>query len=880
MPLSRKQSFRAAAQVQQSYSDKITETVRTALISKDEIEIPDIENIVNALKFINVNEACSDIKQEDLPTIFDECNLRLGGHVIRQKLTNYGIKLHSTGFVDLEVVGKLYVEIKNDLENEASQMDFRSTLKKNKKVRQAKVVKKDKKDDVIPEEQEASVESANIDQTPGGSADLPASEQETQGTLTSHTYSVAERISFSNWINEKLEKDPYVKDYLPIDPNSPTDLFEKCTDGLVLIRMIKIIKASLINDRVINKFTANNLAQKDVFENIKNSKVVFQKIENINLALNTAAAIGCNTVNQDASSILYDANPYLILGLLWQIIRCGLFVEIELEKSLEIYDKLRLLIEAGEDFGKLYSLNPEEILVRWVNYHLEANKNYDGLPIKNFSSDIKDSKAYQCLLEELQRQEKIHNTEFSEKNIILAPNYNETKDLTARAVHVLKMADNLGCKAFISHKDIISGNSKLNTAFVANLFNKKLHLYKTDVDVEDEENDLTQEILDENLDEYQEGDEEKVYKNWINSLDLNSQCNYLYMDLRDGVILLKLIDKISPGIVAWKKKVNYPPFKTPLEGGENCCYALYLAEEKLAEVQKTLGVKLAGCTRGHDINTANPRVLTLGLVWQLMRSYTLSLLYSLASETEEASGGPKIDLVGSDIDETQVLNWVNNKLENFESEKIKNFKDSKLKSGFAIAECLESIRKISNPDGEKIESSYNKDDSKEQKLDNASYLIGVARKMGALVYTLPEHIVRADSKMMLCLFITLMILEKQEILNNYWTSLALQTQKEFAAEVFEEKQEVAEPQGHSENIPVAIHEVKEEYRGTDLQFDNLCTGIPIQIPANQQPIRIPGLRRKDTFRNGSMKKSGSGLKSRVSVMKPMGLALCQEGSDH
>ena len=47
------------------------------------------------------------------------------------------------------------------------------------------------------------------------------------------------------------------------------------------------------------------------------------------------------------------------------------------------------------------------------------------------------------------------------------------------------------------------------------------------------------------------------------------------------------------------------------------------------------------------------------------------------------------------------------------------------------------------------------------KMENARYVISIARRMGAVVYTLPEDIVESQPKMVLCLIITLMVLEKQ-----------------------------------------------------------------------------------------------------------------------
>lgn len=58
--------------------------------------------------------------------------------------------------------------------------------------------------------------------------------------------------------------------------------------------------------------------------------------ENLNLALNSASAIGCQVVNIGAQD-LKEGKPHLVLGLLWQIIKIGLFADIELSRNEGVY---------------------------------------------------------------------------------------------------------------------------------------------------------------------------------------------------------------------------------------------------------------------------------------------------------------------------------------------------------------------------------------------------------------------------------------------------------------------------------------------------------------------------------------------------------------
>lgn len=50
------------------------------------------------------------------------------------------------------------------------------------------------------------------------------------------------------------------------------------------------------------------------------------------MALNSASAIGCTVVNIDAHDLM-AGKPHLVLGLLWQVIKVGLFADIELSRN-------------------------------------------------------------------------------------------------------------------------------------------------------------------------------------------------------------------------------------------------------------------------------------------------------------------------------------------------------------------------------------------------------------------------------------------------------------------------------------------------------------------------------------------------------------------
>ncbi len=168
----------------------------------------------------------------------------------------------------------------------------------------------------------------------------------------------------------------------------------------------------------------------------------FQMTENNNLAVNSAKAIGCSVVNIGSGDIM-EAREHLILGLIWQIVRIGLMSKITLNNHPELFR----LLEPGEDINDLLKLPPEQILLRWLNYHLK-NAGSDRR-VNNFSGDIKDSVVYTIVMNRL----------VPDKCDTEALN---VSDLNKRAELVLNNAQKIDCKKFLKPRDIVNGNPKLN----------------------------------------------------------------------------------------------------------------------------------------------------------------------------------------------------------------------------------------------------------------------------------------------------------------------------------------------------------------------------------------------------------------------------------
>ncbi|XP_009687268.1 plastin-1 [Struthio camelus] len=507
---------------------------------------------------------------------------------------------------------------------------------------------------------------------------------------TQHSYSEEEKVAFVNWINKALQDDPDCKHLLPMDP-SDASLFKSLADGIILCKMINFSQPDTIDERAINKKKLTR----------------FTVSENLNLALNSASAIGCTVVNI-GSQDLQEGKPHLVLGLLWQIIKVGLFADIEISRN----EALIALLNEGEELEQLLKLSPEELLLRWVNYHLT---NAGWQKINNFSQDIKDSRAYYHLLNQIAPK----GDNFEEVPIkIDFSGFHEKNDLK-RAECMLQQAEKLGCRQFVTPADVVAGNPKLNMAFVANLFNTYPTLHKPD-----------NSAYDLNLLEG-ESKEERTFRNWMNSLGISPYVNHLYSDLSDALIIFQLYD-MTRVPVDWNR-VNKPPY--PFLGGnmkkiENCNYAVELGKTKAK-------FSLVGIA-GHDLNEGN-RTLTLALVWQLMRRYTLNVLSDLGE--------------GEKVNDEIIIKWVNQTLANANKKtSITSFKDKSISTSLPVLDLIDAIApKAVRPEMVKREHL-----SDEDKLNNAKYAISVARKIGARIYALPDDLVEVKPKMVMTVFACLM----------------------------------------------------------------------------------------------------------------------------
>jgi plastin-1 len=500
-----------------------------------------------------------------------------------------------------------------------------------------------------------------------------------------HTINEDERVAFTTHINAVLAGDPDIGQLLPF-PTDSFEMFDACKDGLVLAKLINDSVPDTIDERVMNK----------AGRKIK-SLNAFHMTENNNIVIESAKGIGCSVVNIGAGDII-EVREHLILGLIWQIIRRGLLGKIDIKLHPELYR----LLEDDETLEQFLRLPPEQILLRWFNYHLKNAK--WPRRVNNFSSDVKDGENYTVLLNQLAPD-------------VCSRGPLQTQDLLQRAEQVLQNAEKLECRKFLTPTALVAGNPKLNLAFVANLFNTHPGLDPLEEGEKPEIEDFDA-----------EGEREaRVFTLWLNSLDVQPVVQSFFDDLRDGSILLQAYEKVIPGSVNMRH-VNKPP----AHGGEMSRFKAVENTNYAVELGKQNRFSLVGI-QGADI-TDGQRTLTLGLVWQLMRR---DILNTLAAVSQRMG---KRELSDSDM-----IKWANEmSRKGGRNSAVRSFKDPAILSGVFLLDVLNGMKQgyvdydLVTP-GKTDEDAY----------ANAKLSISIARKMACTIYLVPDDIVQGRARLVM-----------------------------------------------------------------------------------------------------------------------------------
>ncbi|CAN7055886.1 unnamed protein product [Brassica oleracea var. botrytis] len=513
-----------------------------------------------------------------------------------------------------------------------------------------------------------SVQARGVEKSGGSKASSSSSFLKTSTTTVHHAINESEKASYVSHVNSYLRDDPFLKSYLPIHP-ATNAFFDLVKDGVLLCKLINLAVPGTIDERAINTKKILN---------------PWERNENLTLGLNSAKAIGCTVVNIGTQDIA-EGRPYLVLGLISQIIKIQMLADLNFKKTPSLFQ----LVDDTQDAEELMGLAPE-----------------------------KDGEAYAYLLNALAPEHSSH--------VAL-----ETKDPTERAKKVLEQAEKMDCKRYLSPKDIVDGSANLNLAFVAQIFQ-----HRNGLTGDSSKSTSFSEMM---TDDVETSREERCFRLWINSLGTATYVNNVFEDLRNGWVLLEVLDKVSPGSVNWKH-ANKPPIKMPFKKVENCNEVIKIGEE--------LHFSLVNVA-GNDIVQGNKKLL-LAFLWQLMRYTMLQLLKNLRSHSQ-----------GKEITDADILYWANRKVKRVgRTSQAESFRDKNLSSGIFFLELLTAVEpRVVNW------SLVTSGETEEDKKLNATYIISVARKLGCSIFLLPEDIIEVNQKMMLILAASIMYWSLQQQLD-------------------------------------------------------------------------------------------------------------------
>lgn len=497
-----------------------------------------------------------------------------------------------------------------------------------------------------------------------------------------HTFNESEVRAYVAHINSFLANDRHLGKALPIDPHTD-QLFELVKKGVLLCKLINVAVPGTIDERAIN---------------VKENPNPWERVENHTLFLNSAKAIGCSVVNIGTED-LAEGKPHLFFGLIAQIVKIQLLGPVNVKATPELTE----LWADHESFEDLTSLSSESLLLRWMNHHLK--KTGYKKPISNFSTDVKDGEAYCYLLHQL-----------APEKCDLSPLEVEGDE---RALRFKSQAEKLGCWQYLQGNNSLEGSANLNVAFVASVFKTRNGL------VLDEAKLYRAGLL--------EGSEEithemKALSSWITSLGVDYQGGSLIQAVKDGAVLLHILEKLRPGCIQKDRTPNKSPLKAHFLKLERCIQAVQIGKEMNLS---TVGIA------GEDLAAGN-KTLILGFLWQLMRYHMLQLLKNLQQNHE--------------ISEAGILKWANEKVQAVgKVSKMGSFKDKSLSNGIFFLDLLGAV------DSRVVDFSLvTKGLSGEEKKKNAHYIISVARKLGCSIFLAADDIIEVRPRMVMMLTASIM----------------------------------------------------------------------------------------------------------------------------
>lgn len=564
----------------------------------------------------------------------------------------------------------------------------------------------------------------------------------------------AEVTAYAHYINFCLAHDESLQHLLPINPFN-AELLTKIKDGWIIAKFLNYAVQHTIDERALNRSPANGELSKA------------EVMENLTLCIESCRAINVQVNDINVTNIILPHHdPPAVISFIWRLIMTQLLLHINVSDHPEL---LRLL-SPGQEATELLKEPPAQVLVRWINYHTAnaAKKPEIAAVLSKHAPSANGNVSVASFLDEPFVQSSIVHSLLLHS---LVPNIADATviqsllaetSLSTRVVRVLDITKRLGipeAKEFISPSVLIQRGPV--SARLALAFSSIIFTLTSGLEVLSNEELNKSEIMGD------EGDsrEERALRLWINSLnigDKNDQLfiHNLFMECRDGIVLLRIIDRITPGSVDWKK-VDLKPNNRFKKLG-NCNEVIKLCKEKLHLSVVGIG--------GNDIVDGHKK-FTVAIVWQLMHLHITEFL----KEVHQSKFGAKAPapsrrisvlprqggIALNDDGDSMIIEWANRRINELNEDQkkraagvlkgssfshpfeiLKSFGDPRLSDSLFFLHLLWAIEPKSVN-----WNIVNTGVTQQDKIMNARYCISCARKLGATIFLLPEDIVEVKPKM-------------------------------------------------------------------------------------------------------------------------------------
>jgi len=526
-----------------------------------------------------------------------------------------------------------------------------------------------------------------------------------------------EVLTFSSFVSDTLQGAGVDSDTLPLDMESePPALLTALRDGILLAKLVNVLTPGSVDERVLDLEAVPGETKVDEAGNHSSPAK-----ENLQLALSAAAAHGADLPKDGVLSViataLEEGNPEVTIDTVWAVWRKTLLANLNVRRNNDVV----VLKTDDEEVKDLAGVKPEALLLRWMNHH--AKKQGVTEPVTAFGAELADASVFAAVIRSVA-------PEFCEALPVdhAASKAAAEADADDLANAVLSAAFGAGVPTWFSSGAITGGIARTQIALAALLFSSAPGLDRTGGGAS---KDVVTELAEMAEDMDEEGTREgRMLRQWIQSLSIPGLAiNDLVADMRDGSVLLRIMESVEPGIVSWRK-AHKAPKENRYKRVENGNYIIGLA--------RAMDFHLVN-VGGLDIVDGRTKQV-LSLLWQLMRFHTFKVLSQVAFD-------------GFGAEEADILKWANDRVVKSSGEAsaaVPSFRDQSLGNSVFLLHLVTSVRPVINW---QLVSTGTSDAEKEQ---NAKYLISAARKIGTSVFCTWEDITEVKGRMIMLFCASLM----------------------------------------------------------------------------------------------------------------------------